>query len=367
MRKSTDTIGRQWELLRLVPREPRSITTAEIRSRLAEHGYEADVRTIQRDLTTLEAKFPLICRVDGRTNHWSWARQHPGLEVPRLETPTAITLLFVRDYLLPLLPKSISSELAPYFDKAKEVLKGTTLEQWGRRVRMIRRGPLLKAPSVATGVLDAVYRALLEGRQLEAVYRSREAAEAKRRRIHPLGLVAKDDVLYLVAKLQDYEDVRQLALHRMSSAEVLESAAKAPPGFSLKAYIEEEQFGYPVNDEKLRLVAAFDEKTAAHLYERKISEDQRLERRDRDVVLRATVPNTSELRWWLLGFGDRVEVLEPPALRAEFRAIAFEMARKYSPLPAQAVAGSSERRRRIGDSDPRSGTGTPVRQSRNRA
>jgi hypothetical protein len=127
MRKSTDTIGRQWELLRLVPREPRSITTAEIRSRLAEHGYEADVRTIQRDLTTLEAKFPLICRVDGRTNHWSWARQHPGLEVPRLETPTAITLLFVRDYLLPLLPKSISSELAPYFDKAKEVLKGTTL------------------------------------------------------------------------------------------------------------------------------------------------------------------------------------------------------------------------------------------------
>ena len=337
MRRSTDTIGRQWELLRLVPREPRSITTAEIKGRLAEHGYDADVRTIQRDLTTLEAKFPLICRAEGRTNHWSWTRHHPGLDIPRLETPTAITLLLVRDYLLPLLPKSIGNELAPYFEKAKEVLKGTSLEQWGRRVRMIRRGPVLKAPTVAPGVLDAVYQALLEGRQLEADYRSREAAEAKRRRIHPLGLVTKEDVLYLVATLGDHQDVRQLALHRMSRAEALELPAKAPPGFTLKAYIEEERFAYPVDEEKIRLVAAFDEKTAAHLYEREISADQRLERREHDVVLRATVPNTSELRWWLLGFGDRVEVLEPPSLRAEFRAMAFELAKRYSPMPAQAA------------------------------
>ena len=336
MRKSTDTIGRQWELLRLVPREPRSITTAEIKARLAEHGYEADVRTIQRDLATLEAKFPLICRTEGRTNHWCWPRHHPGLEIPRLEAPTAITLLLVRDYLLPLLPKSIGDELAPYFEKAKEVLKGTRLEQWSRRVRMIRRGPVLKAPTVAPDVLDAVYGALLEGRQLEADYRSRNAPEPKRRRIHPLGLVTKEDVLYLVATLEDYEDVRQLALHRMSRAEALARPARTPSGFSLKAYIEEERFGYPVGEEKIRLVAAFDETTAAHLYERQIATDQRLERRANDVVLRATVPNTSELRWWLLGFGDRVEVLEPPSLRAEFREIAFELAKRYSPMPAQA-------------------------------
>ena len=118
-----------------------------------------------------------------------------------------------------------------------------------------------------------------------------------------MGLVTKEDVLYLVAALEDGEDARQLALHRMSRAELLEMSAKAPSGFTLKAYIEAEHFAYPVNEEKLRLVAAFDEKTAAHLYEREIAADQRLERRADDVVLRATVPNTSELRWWLLGSG----------------------------------------------------------------
>src|SRR5690606_41541504 len=129
--------------------------------------------------------------------------------------------------------------------------------------------------------------------------------------IYPLALVTKEDVLYLVGTRGEHRGARQLALHRMSRAEVLELLAKAPPGFTLGAYIEEDRFAYPIDEEKIRLVAAFGEETAAHLYEREISADQRLERRDHDVVLRATVPNTSELRWWLLGFGDRVEVREP--------------------------------------------------------
>jgi predicted DNA-binding transcriptional regulator YafY len=170
-------------------------------------------------------------------------------------------------------------------------------------------------------------------------------------RVHPLGLVAKDEVLYLVATLFDYTDVRQLALHRMSRPKVLEQPAKPPHGFSLKNYIEEDRFAYPVDSGKIPLVALFDEKTATHLIERQISEDQRLEPHPRGVVVRATVPNTSELRWWLLGFGDRVEVLGPPTLRAEFRAVAFELARRYSALPAAVATDSSRRERRSGEGE----------------
>ena len=35
-------------------------------------------------------------------------------------------------------------------------------------------------------------------------------------------------------------------------------------------------------------------------------------------LLKASLPNTEQLRWWLLGFGDRVEVLKPKSLRKEF-------------------------------------------------
>lgn len=329
MRKSTDTLGRQWDLLRTIPREPRAVTAAEIKRRLQEYGYDVDIRTIQRDLTMLEAQFPLICSVQGRTNHWSWDRHQPSLEVPRLEAPTAITLLVVRDYLLPLLPKSIGDELTPYFDKAKEVLKGTKLAHWRRRVRMIRRGPLLQVPPVQPELRDAVYRALLDGMQVEADYRGRDAEEPKRLRFHPLGLVVKDDVLYLVATVFAYDDVRHLALHRMSNAVVLEQRTKVPRGFDLKMYIEEGRFAYPIGEDEIELVAVFTEGAAAHLYERQLSADQSLESIEDGTLLKATVSDSSELRWWLLGFGDRVEVLEPRNLREELRATTEAMFNNY--------------------------------------
>ena len=49
-----------------------------------------------------------------------------------------------------------------------------------------------------------------------------------------------------------------------------------------------------------------------------------------DVVITATVPDSMELRWWLLSFGDEVEVLGPPALRAWFCEVAGNLAGYYN-------------------------------------
>ncbi len=46
-------------------------------------------------------------------------------------------------------------------------------------------------------------------------------------------------------------------------------------------------------------------------------------------LVESTVLDTAQLRWWLLGFGGRVEVLEPEFLRDEFRKHAERMAEIY--------------------------------------
>jgi predicted DNA-binding transcriptional regulator YafY len=51
--------------------------------------------------------------------------------------------------------------------------------------------------------------------------------------------------------------------------------------------------------------------------------------KDGRVLLQATVLDTLELRWWLQGFGDKVEVLAPKALREEFRDAVQRMAKMY--------------------------------------
>ena len=44
----------------------------------------------------------------------------------------------------------------------------------------------------------------------------------------------------------------------------------------------------------------------------------------------ATVHDNPQLRWWLLAFGDQVEVLKPASLREEFLKIAQAMLKRHT-------------------------------------
>jgi predicted DNA-binding transcriptional regulator YafY len=66
------------------------------------------------------------------------------------------------------------------------------------------------------------------------------------------------------------------------------------------------------------------------LFESPIADDQVIEDIDEDnVLLRATVPDTLELRLWLQGFGDEVMVVKPDSLRQEFREVANNLRDYY--------------------------------------
>jgi len=67
------------------------------------------------------------------------------------------------------------------------------------------------------------------------------------------------------------------------------------------------------------------------LQERPLHDDQALSKCDDDTyILESITQDTNELRWWLLGFGDQVEVLEPAELRHNFRMIVQNMAKAYA-------------------------------------
>jgi predicted DNA-binding transcriptional regulator YafY len=119
----------------------------------------------------------------------------------------------------------------------------------------------------------------------------------------------------LVCTLWQYDDVLQLALHRMQTAEMLEKPATRPDGFDLDASIAAGHFASPYSGEPVRLEALFEVDAAFHLRETRPSDGQALvDQPDGRVLVTATVPDTGELHWWLLGFGDAVEVVSPKDL-----------------------------------------------------
>ena len=161
----------------------------------------------------------------------------------------------------------------------------------------------------------------MESRKVEVAYRAKARTRARQMVLNPLGIVVRAGIVYLVATSWDYEDVRHYVLYRMSKPQLLNEPARTVPGFRLAEYIgEENRFSYPVSDGNLLLRALFDPDAGMHLTETRLASDHRvLEQEDGRLLVEATVADTADLRWWLLGFGSAVEVLEPEALRSEFR------------------------------------------------
>ncbi len=342
MPTARDAVRRQWALLKEIPRAPGSIGTSALLVRLKEQGYVVNVRTIQRDLITLATVFPLSSSEEGRASRWFWSEAAKVVDVPGLDVSTALAFQLAREYLQPLLPQVVHRRLAGHFQRAEECLSRQTTNQlslWPDKVCVISRGPALRPPPINAAVQMAVEQALLHERQLQLVYRSKHDDQPKRYVAHPCGLVSRDGVFYLIATLRDYPDLRHLALHRISIAEVMRDRAKRPSGFTLKKYVAEEQlFSYPTQGGLIHLDVLLEAKTAIHLRERPLARNQRLTTMTEDgrTRLRATLRDTHELRWWLLGFGDKIEVLGPKSLRKEFADIARRMAKRYQNTQSEA-------------------------------
>ena len=323
MRTATDTILRHLAMLAAIPVRPDAKSTRDIREELVAQNpdYDVTVRSIQRSLEMLSVRFPIASEARGRANYWYWIDAHALTQIPAMGETTAFALRLAAEHLKPLMPASAMRRLEPYFRHASEILAETALGRWVDKARIVDRGPVLKPPDIPDDVQEAVYAALLQDRQLELDYRSKAGARLRRIVLNPLGIVVRDGLVYLVATSWDYEDVRHYVLHRMSGPALLDEPARVPKGFRLSAHIQDEQrFSYPARPGKLRLRALFERQAALHLTERRLSTSHRTtEQDDGRILVEATVADTADLRWWLLGFGGAVEVLEPESLRDEFR------------------------------------------------
>jgi predicted DNA-binding transcriptional regulator YafY len=329
----SETLIRQWEMLRLIPRAPRKIATAEIEQKLRDDGFDVNRRTIQRDLQYLSGPFPLVVDDRHKPFGWSWMREAEPIDLPGMDLHVALAFRLASEHLERLLPAPSRGELAPYFKVARgrlDALQDNALRAWQEKTRVVHTGPARTPPNVAPEVLEDVQTALFEERRLMVSYQARDADAPTRYEVNPLGLVCRDEVTYLVATIGSYEDVRQLCLHRMSDPELTDRAASAPVGFELDAYVRSGAFGFLVSDEVVRLEARFDPQAAATLLESPVGERQAVEvEPDGRVRVEADVRDTTALRTWLLGYGALVEVLGPERLREELTAQARAMVAAY--------------------------------------
>lgn len=318
MSETKDPLFRYLAILQLIPRWPGRIATPTLLERLRDKGFEIDKRSLQRDLSGKLSNFPIYCNSEEKPYRWGY-RENAWFDPRRLpaqDTPSALALHLAASHLNHLLPQGVLDQLTPQFRAASDYLDGMEhngLAHWARRVRSLPNGKALLPAELSPHIWERVSTALVENRQLRVEYRSRSKGDAKTLRIHPAGLVTRHSISYLIGTVNDYDDLRQFALHRIQSAELLDALAREHQDFDIDRYIEGGAFAWRQAPQEVELIADIHPQIAWLLNETPLSREQRLESLEGSDWQRlyARVPLDQETLWWIFALNDQIRVHAP--------------------------------------------------------
>lgn len=314
-------IARLLEILKKLPTKSPGVTTRDMMNWLKDEGYDCSKRTVERDLSELAVHFQLICNDKSIPYGWHW-RPDAVPDIPGLTLTDAMSLSLLEDLLKPLLPAAVLESIKPRFLQARKKLEALSdtspTARWLDKVRYVPPALPLLPPKIAEGILETVQDALLSDQQLEVEYQRPDSDEPQSLLLHPLGLVQRGPVTYLVATVFDYNDVRIFAVHRIREARKKDELSQRPDGFSLDDYIGHGALHFG-SGKTIKFVAQVSDWLAAILTETPLAMDQNLvaQKDGQGFRLTAKLEDTWQLRWWILSQGDGMTIIGPEYLRVE--------------------------------------------------
>lgn len=312
-----NTITRQWELLKLLPCKGSGKSALRLKEDLCALGFQVTKRQVERDLLELEAVFSLDCNSASIPYGWKW-NSNVGNDLPSMTIAESLSLSIVEEFIKPLIPQVMLSGLESRFRHASNKLSSLDANlnpagSWVNKVKTVMPSLPLLPPIIESDVLEVVHDCLMNDELITATYTGFTDKRVDLI-LHPLGMIARGPVTYLVATANQYTDKRLYALHRFVAAKRSYVRFVRPKDFNLADYVHDGflEFGAP---QPIKMVAYISETVMKILSETPLSQDQRFVLKDGLITLEASVSNSWQLEWWILSMGENIEILKPKPLR----------------------------------------------------
>ena len=168
--------------------------------------------------------------------------------------------------------------------------------------------------SEKTDELDDLFQAVSDLRPLSLLYHSIGKDREERITVHPYALVMHRDSIYCVGYHVERGEVRTLLLDRMRDTQAAATDRfELPADFAIDDYFQGE-FGRWKSTERYKVVIDFDAQGAEYIRMRRVHASQKLAATATGVRLTMTVGNLTQLTSWVLEWGQRARVVEPPEL-----------------------------------------------------
>lgn len=182
-------------------------------------------------------------------------------------------------------------------------------------------------PAPPPPFLDELQRAVVAGRQVELGYADREGRESVRT-VHPLGLVSKTSVWYLVAGTD--AGLRTFRVSRVRSVTVTDRPVERPEDFDLEEAWREVVEAMDERRGAVRARALADPRAIGWLRNRFGRHLRVGERRDDGrVEVEVGAWTHGALAYEMVAFGPYVEVLEPQEVRDLLASFGEELVARY--------------------------------------
>ncbi len=280
-------------------------------SKLAE-TCNVSLRGIQRDLKLIEETdlFP-IWKQKGRCG-LATIRYMPPI---RFE-PSQALKLFLALRLMANYSYHKDPDVVTIFTKFNSVMKPPLKHEIEKTLKWINTLP--DKPKV-TSVLTRLAESWMSGRSALIEYKSVDALESGKRMIDPYFIqpASAGHSCYVIAFCHKVGKIRTFKVERISSISVTNQTYQIPPDFNANEYLSTAwgiTVGTPVVAVKLRItpeLVLFMEETTWH------PSQHLVKKADGSAIMTFKVNHTPELLSWILGWGNRLEVLEPKELRRE--------------------------------------------------
>ncbi len=181
----------------------------------------------------------------------------------------------------------------------------------------------------------AVYEQLLDAaanrRSVRIRYNSLKDESQIVTRVEPYGLFFSRRCWYLVGRSSLHRAKRTFNVGRILQLEPLDDHFQVPRGFSIERYLRNAWHMIPEKGRDRDVVVRFSKLVAQNVAEVNWHKTQRLVfHDDGSADYQVKVSGLNEISWWILGYGDQAEVIQPPELRQLVADRARRMVEKYN-------------------------------------
>ncbi len=308
-----DQLARQWRILQSLIASRRGKSAADLARELEYHW-----RTVYRDLEALQlAGFPIFTdRVDGK-NLWSIlesARRNVPLP---LDLTEVMALYFSRGLMRVLKDTVFYESLESFFQKIKATLPAETIQYLEKIEQSLGVGAKpSKRYAQLRDVIDRISQATVERQVVEIDYYTMSRKKRTRRKVSPYKIWFFDGAFYLVGNCGLREDIRIFALDRIKSLRLTDETFEIPGDFRVEEFMQT-SFGV-FHGKPQNVKIRFAPEVAGYIREKTWHATQKIKsQNDGSVIFEARVAGTDEIKYWLMSWGSKAEVLSPATLRDE--------------------------------------------------